>query len=74
MTGVGALERREYRWMWLYRATQAILVLLIIVPTFVLYWPAKGIVWLFDLIGDRRGDFYVKCYNRDLARRRRSHP
>jgi hypothetical protein len=66
---LGALTRREYRSMWAYRGLQAVLLLVLIVPTFALYWPAKGIVWLFEWAEDWRSGLYVRCYNRDLARR-----
>lgn len=55
--------------MWAYRALQVLLLLVLIIPTFALYWPATGIVWLFERVTGWREGVYVCCYNHDLARR-----
>lgn len=69
MTRTGWLSWRDYRWMWAYRGLQALLLLALIIPTFTLYWPAKGLVWAYEQITGWREGVYVRCYNHDLARR-----
>jgi hypothetical protein len=64
----GRLTWREWRWMWLFQAVRAVVVVVLIVPILLAYACqayAAGMMWLSDQVGKLR----TRCYTRDLMRR-----